>query len=354
MSDMIELEVGGLRHSGWKNANVQTGFDRFAGSFSLTLADKWPDDSGFDLEQLSVEAGQSCAIYVGGELIISGFIDQALPQINGESHEISINGRSKAADLLDSSAVHSPATWSQRRLEDIAADLIAPFGLKITAQTSTGEAFKKFALQQGESVFQAIERMCQMRGLLPISAANGDIIIMTPQISGAIPLLEGENILSASAQHDVSGRYSEYIVKGQSASDDDHNGRATSQLVGSAKDPAIGRYRPLIIIGEEQGNSSTYQLRAEWEAKVRAAQSQSATVIVPDWRTRGGALWREGMGVDLFAPSLFITDTMIISAVDFSIDEYVQTTALSLAYPDAYAQLPQDDAQASQIERARP
>lgn len=353
MNDIIELEVGGIRHSGWKEADVQTGLDRFAGAFNLSLVDKWPDEEGFELERLSVEAGQSAAIYVGGELVMSGYIDKALPAINSDEYSIQIAGRSMAADLLDCSAVHEPATWLNQKLEDIVRDIIAPFRIDVIVQTDTGEAFKKFAIQQGESVFDVIERMCQMRALLPVSAANGDIIIMRPSLGESVSIREGADFTSAEAQHDVSGRYSDYIVKGQSAGDDDHNGRATNQLTGRAIDPAVMRYRPLLIIAEEQGNSSTMAQRAEWEVKVRAAQSQSAIINYPDWRAPNGQLWRDGMSVDLFAPSLFITDMMIVTGVNFTVNADVKEAVIALAYPDAYAQLPTADADAARIERQR-
>ena len=227
-TDKIELRVNGLLHSGWKTASVQTAIDSLASSFDLTLSDKWPSDdveavveAGPALEQISVEAGASCEILIGGEVLISGYIDAVDPDLSGEDHSIRIAGRSKAADLIDCSAVHSPGSWNGRRLEDIVATLIAPFGLTVTAAISTGEAFKTFALQPGETVFAAIERMCKMRGLLPISDASGNIIIMRPQIGGsAVRIEQGKHFTAANARHSVANRFSQIIVKGQAAGDE--------------------------------------------------------------------------------------------------------------------------------------
>jgi prophage tail gpP-like protein len=353
--DKIELRVSGQLHSGWTDANVEIGIDSIASGFDLTLTEKWPSNrERFALEQMSIEAGAAAQILIGGEGLINGYIDRVAPSLSGENHTIQIAGRSKAADLIDCSAIHTPGSWNGRRLEDIAADLIKPFGLSVSVQTPTGEAFKKFALQPGETVFAAIERMCKMRGLLTISGNDGNIIIMRPAISGAVVRLEqGRDFTDISAEHDVSQRFSDYILKGQSAGDDNHNGRAVSQVKGEAKDPAVKRNRPLLIVAEDQGGGASMAERSRWEAKVRAAQSQKCDITMPGFRDPSGNLWREGGSVDLYAPAAFITDKMIIARVNYQIGGSSSSTTLSLAYPDAYAELPQAEAKVSKIERKR-
>src|SRR3546814_11797358 len=65
-------------------------------------------------------------------------------------------------------------------------------------------------------------------------------------------LFRSKNILVADGGHVLSERFSQYVLKGQASGDDEVNGRAASAPSAEAKDPAVTRYRPMLIIGEDQ------------------------------------------------------------------------------------------------------
>lgn len=350
-ADKIELLVGGRIHSGWTEATVNIGIDSLAASFDLSITEQYPDGEG-TIQTMLVEAGAEAVIRVGGEALITGFIDVVEPQMDKEGHSIGIAGRSKAADLIDCAAMNKPGSWSNRKLEDIASDLAKPFGLSVTAETDTGAAFKKFAIQPGETVFETIERMTKMRGLLPVSSADGNIVLMRPKIGGsAVRIEQGRDIEAFQARHDVSDRFSDYLLKGQSAGDDEHNGRAVAHAKGEAKDPGVKRYRPLLIVAEDQGSNASLKERAEWEAKVRAAKAQGIDVTLSGWRRPDGGLWMPGQTIDLVAPAAFITSQLIIANVNYQIADGGSTAVLSLAYPEAYAQPPGAEADAAKLKK---
>jgi hypothetical protein len=168
--------------------------------------------------------------------------------------------------------------------------------------------------------------------LLPVSSADGNILLMRPQIGGgAIRIEQGRDIEAFAARHDVSERFSEYLLKGQAAGDDEHNGRAVAHAKGEAKDPGVKRYRPLMIVAEDQGSNASLKERAEWEAKVRAAKAQGIDVTLSGWRRPDGGLWSRGATIDLLAPSAFITSQLIIANVNYQIADGGSTTVLSLA-----------------------
>lgn len=243
-SDLVELTIGGQVHRGWKEARVEVGIDTVAHSFQLTLAERWPGEE----KAWVIEAGSAAKVSIGGETLISGYIDVVEPGLSGDDHTIRVSGRAKAADLIDCSAVAKPGSWKGKKLEEIATELAKPFGITVTAEASTAPAFKAFALQPGETVFEAIARMAKMRGLLVISDADGNLHVVRPKPTGsAIRLEQGKNLKAIVGKHNVSDRFSEYLIKGQAAGDDGQNGKAVSQPKGEAKDPGVKRYRPLII-----------------------------------------------------------------------------------------------------------
>src|SRR3546814_20384162 len=62
------------------------------------------------------------------EVVINGWIDSFAPSFSVDNHAIRVTGRDRAADLVDCAAVHKPGSWSGRKLEQIATELVKPFG----------------------------------------------------------------------------------------------------------------------------------------------------------------------------------------------------------------------------------
>jgi len=352
MADDIVLSIGGVDYGGWTDASVSTAIDTICGSFDFTLAEREP---GKD-RPFVFEASAACKVKVGGEPLIDGWIDAINPSVDPEAHGIVISGRDRAGDLVDCSAIHTPGSWINIALETIAGELCAPFGITVTARADTAPRIKRFALQQGETVFEAIERLCRYRGLLPISMPDGNVelIAIDPSLPAIARIAQGVNMKSGSAEHNVSERFSHYIVKGQASGDDDANGRAVSGVKAEARDPAVKRYRPLLFVGEEQSTIGGLETRAKWEASVRAGKSQSAPVTIPGWRGPDGKLWTRGTMVDLVSPWLLIDAKMLIVEVTLSISGESKSTELKLSPPAAYSQLPvSEDAEASRVGKAK-
>lgn len=356
--DVIELIVNGQRYSGWTEVSIDIGIDNLASAFSLTVTERSPDDGASAAAWLA-EAGAAVQVTIAGETVISGYIDAANPSLSAADHSITISGRSRAADLIDCSAVHATGSWAGQTLAQIAGDLAKPLGVTVTVEGDAGAPFRKFALQPGESVFEALDRAAKMRGLLLISASDGGVIITNPKPQGSpLRIEQGKHFTDINATHDASQRFSRYIVKGQSAGSDDVAGRAASGLKAEASDAGIKRDRPLIIIAEDQATLASLQTRAAWEASVRRAKAQSVTVTMPGWREPqpqgSGPVWKAMRAVDLVAPAGYAQGPMMVAAISFTLGSGGRTASLTLAHPDAYQPEPVPaDAEAGRIKRGQ-
>lgn len=334
--ETVRLTVGGQRHEGWTTIAVTRAIDTMCGHFSLGLTERWADQP----TKFALEAGAACTVQVAGETVITGYIDTLDPAIDPDRHGIVIAGRDKAGDLVDCSADAKPGSWKNTTIAAIAGELARPFGIEVVARAATGPALRKFAIQQGETVQAAIERLCRFAGLLAVSTAAGGIELIAPAASTPVAaLVEGRNILSGSASHDASERFSTYIVKGQASGDDHANGKTVTHPTARASDPAIKRYRPLIVVAEEQATVANSAMRARWEASSRAGRGQSATIVVPGWRDDRGRLFNPGTTVTLDAPSLFMQGRMLVQSAGFRLDERGTVTELILTPPEAWSQL---------------
>lgn len=345
--DDVLLWLDGKGYAGWTDVNINRGIDAVCGSFDLGITIREKTGGA----RFLVKPGMACKVTLGGVPQITGCIDSVNHSLSAEEWSIKIAGRDKAADLADCSAVNSPGSWSNAKLETIARAIAAPFGISIDVAASTGAAFRRFALQQGETAWAAIERMARYRGLIAWSLGDGTIRIGNPD-SGAITgqVTEGVNLLSAEAADDASQRFSRYIVKGQAAADDNRHGKAVAQVKAEATDDDVSRYRPLIIVAEEQADVSSARKRAAWEAQTRAAKGQPVTARVPGWYAgdRGsGPAWEPGARAHVSIPRCNVDGVRLVERINLVRNSEEGTyTSLTLVPPAAWAQLAEPEAKA--------
>jgi prophage tail gpP-like protein len=336
--DRVELLVDGKLYAGWKQASVTRAMDAASGAFNLAVSDRWAPNS----QPWAIEPGNECEVRVGGEVVISGYVDLVRPSFDAESHSIQVQGRDKSGDLVDCSAVHDPDEWTSISLLQLANKLGAPFGISATAETDIGKPLDLVKLQHGETVLEAINRHAKMRKVLVMPDAKGGILLTrTGARRASVELIQGRNILRADGTLDWSERYSQYIVKGQANFSEETDGETESHVSASVKDAGVSRYRPLLITNEGECNNATAGDRATWEANTRLGKSARASVTVQGWRQAdGGELWQPNMLVRISASWLSLVGEMLIRQVTFDKDSRGTTTRLDLVSPQAYDQEP--------------
>jgi prophage tail gpP-like protein len=319
----LTLQVNGKNFGGWQSISVTLGMEQITGSFDLTVSDRGRPDAW------ALLPGDACRVLLGKATVITGYIDDVNPDYDKESHSIQVTGRDRAGDLVDCSAIHKTGSWHNARLEKIIADLCSPFGIAVKVVTDTGVPFVEFSVWHSETAFEAIDRACRMRGVLPVSDGQGRLqLTRAGKERIATPLVKGQNIERASGQFSHKDRHSRYIVKGQSASPatnwqspegqpKDH--KHHTQVKSFVDDDAITRYRPLIVVAE-QGSGSTYYDRAVWERNIRIGRGSRVTYTVTGWEHAAG-LWLPNRLVTVQDDYQGINGDLIISQVRFTAEE---------------------------------
>ncbi len=328
----LELKVGGSFYGGWKSVRVQRGIEQIAGAFSLGVTEKWVGTP----TPRPIHPGEPCQVLMDGEPVITGYVDEVGPDYNGTSHGISVEGRDKTADLVDCSAIYKSGQWKGRSLAQIARDLCEPFGIRVIEEAPVPETFASFNIQEGETVFECLERAARMRGVLLVSDGLGNLVITrSGREKAAATLEEGVNILRARGTFSQRERFSRYIVKGHGREIDDTFGEGVTGASGEARDDAITRYRPLIVLAEDGGHAS-FSRRAEWERNVRMGRGSRATVTVQGWRRSDGVLWTPNTRVNFTSPLIHADFEALIVSCTYTLDEGGTLTELELCRPEAF------------------
>lgn len=332
-SNVAELKVNGSYYGGWTALQVSRSIEQIAGAFALEFTDRWSGQA----QSLPIREGQACEVLLGGDRVISGYVDDADSEFDAHIRSTRVTGRDKTADLVDCSAVFKSGQWRGVKLDILARDLLTHFGIGVKVETDVGEAFSSFSIEQGETVFECLERAARLRAVLLVSDTAGNLVI-TRAGSTVVPvgLEEGRNILSGHATFSWKDRHSRYVVKAQAHATDDFYGSQAAAQNGIVDDGEITRWRPLVVLAEDHGSGLSLEGRAEWERNVRAGRGKRGTITVQGWRRPDGVIWQPNTMVSVKAPSLDLDGQMLIVGCSWRLDERGTTTELTIGRREAF------------------
>lgn len=401
--NLVSLDVGGVRFEGWKSVRIKHSIEQLAGTFTLDVSEKWPDQT----EAFTIEPGAACTVSIGSDVMITGYIDVVKVKASATEHTITVEGRDKTGDLVDCSAPSKE--WLDMAFEDIANELLDPYGVALVTQVATsgagyapkkgkgkgkkGEAKSKSkapskaaagggsklprkASNSGETVHKLLDKMAKIQGVMLISDRMGNLMVTRAGLNGAASdVLElGDNLKVIDYERSFANLFSEITVKSQvngavagggGITDGNVNtkqsgivarlsaaggGQTTTRFVGGKKSRAsvtvstegVERYRPLMIVAEDQADDARCLQRAMWEAGTREGKSKRLVCDVQGWRQSDGKIWEINTLVNMVCPWVKEDQDMLISGVEYTLDMNGGTICkLTVFAPEAYDVLPE-------------
>ncbi|AMM81371.1 TPA: phage tail protein [Pasteurella multocida] len=117
---------------------------------------------------------------------------------------------------------------------------------------------------------------------------------------------------------------------------------SASGLKVEVKDNEITRYRPMLIIADDNMTGSTGYQRAMWEMQRNNAEGKRSTVTVQGWQKPDGTLWLPNELVVLDAPQLGINkEERLIVDCRYSLDESGTKAHITLMHREAFNEPPE-------------
>jgi prophage tail gpP-like protein len=350
MTEPITLTVNGRTYGGWTSVRVSRGIDRCATDFDIEVSERWESQP----TPWQIQPFDACTISIGGDLVLTGYVDDYLPSLGPRQHAVRIRGRSRTEDLIDCTPDIPSGQFSGYSLSAIATSIAALFGIKVVTQ-SAGAAtiFADATIERCETAFTFLERLGRLAGVLLTDDEQGRLVLTNTGATRATGrLIEGQNFLSASAVLSSKHRYSSYIVKGQHAegagaygwgeanAGDDVPPPTTpvqTQLQATASDPTVPRFRPRVWLAESQLSQACMQLRANWLRQSAFGQATHADIVVQGYRQPDGSLWRINQLVPVTAPSLGVDQDLLIARVEYGLSAAEgEVTRLRVAPAEAF------------------
>ena len=335
---IVSLLVNGMFYEGFKKVEITRSVKEMAGQFALEVSEKWTggNDGPASLMGWRIRPGDACTVLYSGFPVITGYVDTYCPKYDGQKHDVSIQGRSKTQDLVDSSADPDVENGEMRDvgLDQIARKLAEKHGVGVKIDAELKGKFDVARVLSGETKHEMLERYARPGAVLLTDDELGNLRLLHVKGMGGAPLVEGVDILEASATLRADNRYSDYQTLGQDHGSDQKWGREVSEIAAKAKDGAVKRYRPLTVRNETKTSKQNAKDRCDWECTSRGGESTRADVTVVDWIGASG-LWMPGMTVTLISPMLAINRPMAVESLSMSQDEGGTFTKLSLVPPEA-------------------
>ncbi|HBD37516.1 MAG TPA: Mu P family protein, partial [Cupriavidus sp.] len=254
------------------------------------------------------QPGDEFVLTIGGDSVVTGYIDRVVPSINANMHEIRVMGRGKCQDILDCAAEWPSGQISSCTALDIATKLAEPFGITVKCDIDGLTIIPQQNILLGETAYEIIERSARFSQLLVYEDRYGDLILtQASDTAMASGVEEGVNLESASVERSMDQRYSD-IGCAMSGTNNLMDLNAVNQPIYHALDGNVSRYRPRIIISEagELGWAVGKQ-RADWEIARRAGRSEVVRLVVDNWRDVDGNLWEPNRLIDVLIPSLKVS-----------------------------------------------
>lgn len=334
--DKLTLLIGDTIHEGWTSVEYNRSIERGDTAFRLMVSERWATSS----ERRTIYPGQLARLQVGGRDLVRGYTVDIAPEYSVTDHSISVVGGDLMGDLIDCAAtLTGPYEMAGLTLLEIATRICAPYGITVRAEVDVGPAFGRFSIEPGESAWEAIERAARQRALLPNGDGLGGLVLTRAGRGGrALGTIElGKNAMRAGGIYSYRERHSIVVVRGQQEGSDDLDAEETVGPQGSARDDAVTRYRPLVIMAEQPGSSAAMQDRAIWQQRVARGRSRKLSYDLPGWYDDGGKLWQINTLVPVKDRYMDLDQDMLISEVSqsFEINSGYMTT-LTVALPDAY------------------
>lgn len=332
-ADSVEVRVGELVHTGWTRYEIDSDLLTPADAWSVTLA------QSEIILPAQVKEGTPVEVRLGGEVVLTGRIDERDLAVEPGRHTLNMSGRDGAAVLLDCS---SPIlTVQQLTLDQVVTKIVRPLGLtRVRISADSTSPREKFSCEPGDTAWDALRRAAEANGLWPWFEPDGTLVVGGPDYNQApVATLTmrrdgvGNNVESLREARSLQDRYSEVTVLGQAhasgAGDGERDGRHNVRAV--VRDEGVPVYRPRVLVDHEAINEAIAAARGRKFISDARVKGYTLEATVKGHRTAGGVLWKPGQRVNVRSEPHDLDATFFLIARRFMGGEGVgQRTVLSL------------------------
>lgn len=344
MSDNnIQIEIDGNNLSDYIDGSVSIQLDQFCNSFNFTTTKSL-------VGEYNIFPEETCRIFINGKVAITGVIDSVSPSEDADSSTVSVSGRDRTCDVVDSDLPIGISLSGNFTLQTVIEKVLTALGLtdiKVVNEIDDLRSFTSADIVSAEvdkNCFDFINEYAQKVSALLVTNAEGNIVITRAGSKRYSDKLlndignEDNNIISSSAGYDYSQRYNKYIVYSQSNTNTQTSNVSISNVAqkGIAIDDEIRESRVMVMKANNACSSENCEEIATLEANIRRANSLKYSCEVYGFETNDGNLWEVNRLIQVYDIDADIDSELLIKGITFNMGSSGSTTSIELALADAY------------------
>ncbi len=349
MSITIKVGDDNVLYDGFESVRLSKSIEFLSAEFEFTATIQNP-------EEFPVKLNDTCQIFVNDVQVMQGYIERLSCETSPNSHTISIFGRDKVADIIDSSADPTISINGAISLVDLIKKALSLGNINDVDVINNVEGLANFTnddeieVETGETIFDFIERYCKKRQVLCVSDNKGNINLTraSTEVISRLLLSQSQdennknNIKVISFILDNSNRFNEYTVKsqGNTVTLRRKKKNALVDVAGKSTDSEIRESRKVIITSDSSLDINVARERAQWEANIRRARSLNINLTVAGFNyneTDLQTIWTINKLIKFRDDFWNINAELLIKSVEyiFNTDDG-SITNLTLTNKDAY------------------
>lgn len=313
----ISISIDGQEYTQWTESSCERDLENMSGTFDFTLSAQTVDGEGYPYPKLQPDS--EIIIKVDGQLFLTGTIDKREDEGDADSYKLSVSGRSKTRNAIDSSADHVSGEFNKQTPKKIIETLAGKNDLGFTDESTGKEVNIKHRVFESETTARSIQRVARESGKIITDDEEGNLVAIKAGSKGqGSPLVLGQNVYKYSVSQDWSKRVKKVQAKGQSISTDEKYGKAATDNGAESIDQFVKGARQLRILTDSDQDVEKLKKRALSEVRRRAGQSLSVTVTVhthTDPQT--GTIWTLNKTHEVIIPRADINATLLAKKVKF-------------------------------------
>lgn len=298
----IRLSIGGLAHDTWDGWSVESDLLTPADAFELELHTKnttrLPD---------VIKEGASCSLTLDGDRVLTGQIDEFEHDISRQGISMRINGRDRAAPLVDCSSPF--VSMREASLAQILDQVVKPLGAyQVEIRADQAKTRRRVQIEPGQTAWEALLQVAEANGLWPWVEPDGRLIIGGPDYTaapvGALVMREdgvGNNVQRLSVRRSIANRYSQITVLGQHGQyANDGLDTKRSHLRSQVQDETLARrgiFRPKVVVDSSSENQNMATTRARKLLADSRLEGFEIRAVVKGHRADNGQVWAPGQRV---------------------------------------------------------
>ncbi|PRH85363.1 hypothetical protein C5L14_23265 [Labrys okinawensis] len=318
------VTINGREFRDWESVQASTSYSTATRVVVLTVTES-PGTNGKVGQALQIKPGDQATVTLAGQLFLSGRVYERQAAFDANNHSVRVAVASNVQPTTRASVPLKDGNFKGYNFQAIANKVLAPLGVKFKVQNPPpgfDKPFRNVQTEPGESVWTLLERLSRYRGIRLIDDAEGNLVAhgsASKDSKGG--LVEGQNILSASAQIEYVIDTSADVVGSQKGSDtttpDQNRGSAAKYEMSG------GTYKVHSVAHMDvPGDADDARRFAETHQLLSGARQATAQIVSQGWLLASGKLPAVYDSIEIDSPMLMLkTNELPVAELLFSQDQ---------------------------------